>query len=166
VGAYLKLFEKHNPSPPKKKKSKIVWVIRVWLSVSGSTQVGLLSVFTPDTRRKVAVTSELDEWFQLWSLWSQEKHLIGSVVYHSSNQLWPEAGSHSIFFFVCLFGFFFLVGLGFKLRASHLQTGTLQLEPCLQSILLWLFWRLGSLTNYLPGLTLNPAPPNVSLPSS
>jgi hypothetical protein len=24
VGAYLKLFEKHNPSPPKKKKSKIV----------------------------------------------------------------------------------------------------------------------------------------------
>jgi hypothetical protein len=36
--------------------------------------------------------------------------------------------------------FVFLVGLGFELKALHLQAGTLLLEPHLQSIFLWLFW--------------------------
>jgi hypothetical protein len=40
-----------------------------------------------------------------------------------------------------------------SLRASHLKAGTLQLEPHLQSFLLWLFWRWG-LSNYLPGLAI------------
>jgi hypothetical protein len=31
--------------------------------------------------------------------------------------------------------------------------------------LLWLFWRWG-LLNYLPGLSSNPEPPDLSLPSS
>jgi hypothetical protein len=42
----------------------------------------------------------------------------------------------------------FLVGLRFELR------GALLLEPHLQSILLWLFWRW-DLENYLPGLASN-----------
>jgi hypothetical protein len=46
---------------------------------------------------------------------------------------------------------FVLLGLGFKLRASHTcRPGALPLEPHLQSILLWLFWRW-SLENYLLG---------------
>jgi hypothetical protein len=32
--------------------------------------------------------------------------------------------------------------------------------------LLWLFWRWGCLSNYFPGLVLNPDPPNNSHPSS
>jgi hypothetical protein len=54
---------------------------------------------------------------------------------------------------------------GFELRARHLQIGTLPLEPHLQSILLWLFWRL-CLANYLPGITTNLDPPNLSLSNS
>jgi hypothetical protein len=42
--------------------------------------------------------------------------------------------------------------------------GTLLLEPCLQSILLWLcFGDEWSLVNYLPGLVWNYSPPNLSL---
>jgi hypothetical protein len=41
------------------------------------------------------------------------------------------------------------------------------LEPYFQSILLWLFWRWGEgLMNYLPGLTSNHDPRDLSLPSS
>jgi hypothetical protein len=43
------------------------------------------------------------------------------------------------------------------------KQGSLPLEPHLQSILLCLFWRWG-LMNYLPGLTLNPDPLNLSIP--
>jgi hypothetical protein len=46
------------------------------------------------------------------------------------------------------------VGLGFELRASHLKAGTPSLQPHLQSILFWLFWRWG-LMNYLPRLASN-----------
>jgi hypothetical protein len=48
----------------------------------------------------------------------------------------------------------------------HLQTGALLLEPHLQSILFWLFWRWGGLMNYLPWLALNQDPPDLSLSSS
>jgi hypothetical protein len=51
------------------------------------------------------------------------------------------------------FSTFFLVGLGFEFRASHLHAGALLLEPCLQSILLWFFWRWG-LMNCLLGWPL------------
>jgi hypothetical protein len=57
---------------------------------------------------------------------------------------------------------FFLVE--FELRASHLAS-TLPLEPHLQSILLWLFWRWG-LENYLHGLALNHDLLFLRLPSS
>jgi hypothetical protein len=40
--------------------------------------------------------------------------------------------------------FFVLVGLVLELRALHFQSGALLLEPYLQYILLWLFWRWGS----------------------
>jgi hypothetical protein len=44
--------------------------------------------------------------------------------------------------------FFFLVRSNVELRALHLlqayKAGALPLEPCFQSILLWLFWRWGS----------------------
>jgi hypothetical protein len=45
------------------------------------------------------------------------------------------------------------------------KAGALLLEPCLQSILLWLFQRWG-LQNYLPRLASNFDPPDLSLPSS
>jgi hypothetical protein len=41
----------------------------------------------------------------------------------------------------------------------------LLLEPYLQSILFWLFWRW-DLTNYLPGLTSNCDLSHLNLPSS
>jgi hypothetical protein len=53
------------------------------------------------------------------------------------------------------FFFFFLVGLGFELRASHRHV---RLKPPLWSILLWLFQTWG-LINYLPGLSSNSDPP-------
>jgi hypothetical protein len=43
--------------------------------------------------------------------------------------------------------------------------GALLLESCLQSILLWLFWKWG-LLNYLPGLALNWDPLDFNLPGS
>jgi hypothetical protein len=45
------------------------------------------------------------------------------------------------------------------------KAGSLPLEPVLQSILLWLFWRWG-LENHLSRLTLNHDPSDLSLPSS
>jgi hypothetical protein len=45
------------------------------------------------------------------------------------------------------------------------KAGALQLEPHLQSILLWLFWSF-SLMNSLPWLALNHDPPNLSPPRS
>jgi hypothetical protein len=45
------------------------------------------------------------------------------------------------------------------------KAGALLLESHIQSILLSLVWRWGSLTNYLPGLALNLSPPNLSLQS-
>jgi hypothetical protein len=53
----------------------------------------------------------------------------------------------------------------FELRDSHLQSRSLPLEPLLQSILLWLFWRWG-LLEYLPRFASNLNPLNLSLPSS
>jgi hypothetical protein len=43
------------------------------------------------------------------------------------------------------------------------KAGALPLEPLLQSILLWLFWRW-NLESYLPGLALNPDPSHLGLP--
>jgi hypothetical protein len=40
--------------------------------------------------------------------------------------------------------FLLLLGLGFESGLHTCKTGTLPLEPHLQSILLWLFWRWGS----------------------
>jgi hypothetical protein len=60
---------------------------------------------------------------------------------------------------------FFLVGLEFELRALHLQSRCSTLEPHLQSIWLWLFWRW-DLENYFPRLALNCSSSNLSLPSS
>jgi cellulose synthase/poly-beta-1,6-N-acetylglucosamine synthase-like glycosyltransferase len=44
----------------------------------------------------------------------------------------------------CHINFFFLVGLGLGTQVRNSKAGALQLEPHLQSILLWLFWRWGS----------------------
>jgi hypothetical protein len=63
-------------------------------------------------------------------------------------------------FFIFGWGFFvlfcFLVGLEFDSDSGlcACKAGALPLEPHLQSILLWLFWRWG-LRNYLPGLVSN-----------
>jgi hypothetical protein len=46
-----------------------------------------------------------------------------------------------VFFF---FFFFFIVGLGFELRALHLQNRCSTACVTLQSVLLWLFWRWAS----------------------
>jgi hypothetical protein len=54
---------------------------------------------------------------------------------------------------------------GFELRALCLQTGTLPLEPHLQSILLWLFCRWGS-HELFSQLDLNCSAPCLSLFSS
>jgi hypothetical protein len=76
--------------------------------------------------------------------------------------LWkPLPSSSSVFYLFILF----LVGQGFELRISCCKAGALLLEPHDQSSLLWLFWRCG-LLNYLPGLSLNSNPPNLSLLSS
>jgi hypothetical protein len=58
----------------------------------------------------------------------------------------------------------FFIGLGFELRASHLQSRSLLLDPHLQSILLWLIWKW-DLTNYLPVASTCDSP-DLSLPSS
>jgi hypothetical protein len=69
-------------------------------------------------------------------------------------------------FFVLGFFFFVvvvLVGLGFfKPGLGACKAGDLLLEPHLQSILLWLFWRW-VLKNYLPRLASNQDPPDTSL---
>jgi hypothetical protein len=56
----------------------------------------------------------------------------------------------------------FMVGLGFELSSN--KAGALPPEPHFQSILLWLLWRW--IVSYLPRLTSNRDPPNLSLPSS
>jgi hypothetical protein len=58
-----------------------------------------------------------------------------------------------------LISLFFLEGLSLN------KADTLLLEPQLQSILLWLFWRQG-LKNYLLGLALNFDLPDLCLLSS
>jgi hypothetical protein len=50
-------------------------------------------------------------------------------------------------------------------KADAGEAGNLPLEPHLQSILLWLFWRQG-LKNYLVRIASNHDPPNLSLLSS
>jgi hypothetical protein len=47
----------------------------------------------------------------------------------------------------------------------HTHKADALLEPHLQSILHWLFWRW-DLANFLPMLALNHYPPNLSIPSS
>jgi hypothetical protein len=57
-------------------------------------------------------------------------------------------------------------GLRFELRASEAcKAGILLLEPHLQSILLWLFWKW-SLVNCFSRLSSNLDLPTVSFPSS
>jgi hypothetical protein len=69
--------------------------------------------------------------------------------------------------YVCVYKYIFWgVGLGFKLRLWACKAGALSLELHLQSILLWLFWRWGGLTNCLPALALNCNPLYFSLPSN
>jgi hypothetical protein len=66
--------------------------------------------------------------------------------------------------FIYLFFFFFLVGLGFELRALQLQS-----RRCLNhtsSPFCSGYFGGWSLQNFLPGLTLNLHPPDLSLPSS
>jgi hypothetical protein len=53
-----------------------------------------------------------------------------------------------------------LLDWGLNQLSAH-KAGTLLLEPHLQSILLWLFWRWG-LANSLFGLTSNHNPPDLS----
>jgi hypothetical protein len=50
-------------------------------------------------------------------------------------------------------------------RLSDCKAGALLLDPHLQSILLWLFWRCGLMT-YFPKLVSNCDPQDLSLPSS
>jgi hypothetical protein len=64
--------------------------------------------------------------------------------------------------FLCIF-FFFRWGRGWELRALHCKAGSLSLEPHLQFILLWLFWRWG-LVKYFSWLASNCHPPNQSEP--
>jgi hypothetical protein len=68
--------------------------------------------------------------------------------------------SFSLFLF-----FFFLVKWDLNKGDYTCKAAALQLEPLLQSILHWLFWRWG-LKNYLSGLASNCDPPDLSLPSS
>jgi hypothetical protein len=57
------------------------------------------------------------------------------------------------------------MGLGFELRALHLQSRHSTFEPThLQSILLWLF--KDGILKYLSRLALNRDPPGLSLQSS
>jgi hypothetical protein len=58
------------------------------------------------------------------------------------------------------FFFFFWWDWGLNSGLCSCKAGILPLEPLLQSILLWLFWRLG-LMNYLPTLALNCNPPDL-----
>jgi hypothetical protein len=53
-------------------------------------------------------------------------------------------------FIIFYFIFIFLVELGFELRALYLQSRCLLLEPHLQPILLWLFWRWEALQTISP----------------
>jgi hypothetical protein len=59
----------------------------------------------------------------------------------------------------------FLVRLGLELRVCTCNACALLLEPRLQSILLWLFWRWG-LSNYLLRLATNYDPTDLRLTSS
>jgi hypothetical protein len=69
-------------------------------------------------------------------------------------------------FYSYYFGSFFFLGeLGLNSGLNACKTDALLLEPHLQAILLWLFGRWG-LTNYLPMLTSNFDPPNLSFPNS
>jgi hypothetical protein len=55
--------------------------------------------------------------------------------------------------------------MGLNSGVHACKAGTLQLEPHLQSILLWLLWNWG-LLKYLLRLALNHHPPNLNLPSN
>jgi hypothetical protein len=54
---------------------------------------------------------------------------------------------------------------GLNSRLCNCKAGAVLLEPCLQSFLLWLFWRWG-LRNYLSKLASNLNPVDLSLSSS
>jgi hypothetical protein len=73
-------------------------------------------------------------------------------------------------FFVVVVLFFVLVGLGFELRASHLQSRfSYFLNHTFSPFCSGYFLEMGGgsgLKNYLPRLALNCDPPNLSLPSS
>jgi hypothetical protein len=63
---------------------------------------------------------------------------------------------------------FILAGLWFELSSQvHASKAyTLLPEPYLQSVLLWLFWTILNILNYLPGLASNRDPPDLCLPGS
>jgi hypothetical protein len=61
--------------------------------------------------------------------------------------------------------FFFGRDWGLNSGLCTCKPGALPIDPHLQSILLWLFWRWG-LENYFTGLASNCNPPDLSLPRS
>jgi hypothetical protein len=76
-------------------------------------------------------------------------------------------GLLSVCAWVLICSFYLGLGWGSDLNSGlcTCKAAALALEPLLQSILLWLFWRWG-LMNYLLGMALNQDPPYLSLPSS
>jgi hypothetical protein len=84
---------------------------------------------------------------------------------------WPRTKEleRDVCFILYPFGFFFfLEGLwywGLNSGLGACKAGALPLEPQLQSILLWVFWRWG-LMSCLPELASSLSPPDVSLPDS
>jgi hypothetical protein len=92
---------------------------------------------------------------------------LSQIFTHLLTQLPTQSCSCVLFFqllnyYLRSIRFFFLDetrGLNSGLHTC--KAGTLPLEPHLQSMLLWLFWRQG-LMNYLPGLAWNHDPPNLT----
>jgi hypothetical protein len=81
------------------------------------------------------------------------------VVYACSSTLEARAEGSQGFVLFCFFG-----GTGVSTKGFlTCKAGMLPLEPHLKSILLWLFWRLVGLLNYLLGLASNQNPPSLSL---
>jgi hypothetical protein len=110
--------------------------------------------------KPTAVSWPLPQWMcASWRSQRQLEHLFNfpeflpALTFKSTTSQFPmmeiEASIILLFPFqnlsVILFFFLFWgLGLGFELRALHVQGRHSLLEPHLQSILLWLFWRWGS----------------------
>jgi hypothetical protein len=122
----------------------------------------LPSTFKQSCYLEIAYRMSVQE-FVLGTLTIVLRHLfIGSI--YSSRRNKCYSGPDSLHF--SFFGRGELVGLGgLNSGLCACKSGALPLEPHLQSILLWLFWRWYFM-NYLPLLALNCDPPDLSLPSS